>query len=279
MVQNRKAQIIFRSIYLVIAFVGVLATFGTFEGKYNPNWYVYFTNISNYICFFTMIALLCYSARDYKKGEKEGVTDQAPLFRFCVCILISITFFAYNTMLSNPFSAEYWMNWQSLILHVICPIMFVVDYLLFSKHRSVNVWAPLFAGIMPAIYVLLILVRGEVVLGSGVLEYPYYFFDAHALGYGMVMIYVLVFMVLFTGLGYLIWAYDKLILSDDGKLKFDFSPLPKPEKLIKEDLSPEDATDGEQSDVADDGSKKTQDENDKAEELIPEKKDSTDARE
>ena len=107
MVQNRKAQIIFRSIYLVIAFVGVLATFGTFDGKYNSNWYVYFTNISNYICFFTMIALLCYTVRDYKNGEKLGVTDQAPLFRFCVCILISITFFAYNTMLSNPFSAEY----------------------------------------------------------------------------------------------------------------------------------------------------------------------------
>lgn len=234
MVQNRKAQIIYRSIYLVIAFVGILASFGVFDGKYNNYWYLFFTNISNYLCFFTVLALLCYTVRDYKNGEKRGLSAQAPLFRFCVCVMILITFFVYNTLLSNPFSGDYWMNWQSLILHVVCPIMFVVDYLIFSKHRSINVFAPLFSCIMPFIYVLIILSRGEVVLGSGALAYPYYFLNAHAIGYGRVALFVFVFLIVFVALGYAIWAFDKLVRDENGKLKWDMSPLPKPEPVVEE---------------------------------------------
>ena len=79
------------------------------------------------------------------------------------------------------------------------------------------------------VYVLLILIRGELVLGTGALEYPYYFLDAHTNGYLYVIIYLLVVNVIFIALGYLFWAYDKLIKNKENKLIWDFSPLPKPE--------------------------------------------------
>ena len=38
----------------------------------------------------------------------------------------------------------------------------------------------------------------------------------------------LALMAVFVGIGYLLWAYDKLVKNKEGKLKFDFSKLPKP---------------------------------------------------
>jgi len=130
-------------------------------------------------------------------------------------------------MLGHPFQASYWKDVQGVIMHLVCPLMFMFDYLLFSKHRTLKLSAPLFSGIMPLIYVILILVRGELVIGTGTLEYPYYFLNAHANGYLYVIIYLLVLNILFMALGYAVWAYDKLVKIPEGKLKWDFSPLPK----------------------------------------------------
>ena len=250
MVNNRKAQIIFRSIYLIFALVGVVASFGVFDGVYNKYWYLFFTNISNYLSFFTILALLIYTVRDYKNGEKRGLTSQAPIFRFSVAIMMIITFAVYNILLSNPFSGAYWMNWQSLIVHLVCPVMFVVDYMIFSEHRKLGVLAPLCAVILPCIYVVVILSRAEVVLGSGELVYPYFFLDAHSLGYGVVALALLAILAVILGLGYLLWAYDKLVKNEEGKLKWDFSPLPKPAK--EEELDEDTQSDDPEDNITDD---------------------------
>ena len=228
MVKNRLAQIVYRSIYIAIGLVGLAGGMGAFSGKYLREWYLYFTNISNWLCFFVMLALLIYTIRDYKKGEKFGLVSQAPLFRFCVLVMILLTFLVANTLLSNPFSADYWTNVVLLLLHLVLPVMFIVDYLLFSEHRALGVFAPLYSMIMPLVYVAFILVRAEVKLGSGEFTYPYFFLDAFTLGYGKVFLYVAGLLVIFVALGYAVWAYDKLVKDKNtGKLKWDFSPLPK----------------------------------------------------
>ena len=230
MIKNKKTHIIYRSIYLVIGLIGIISSFGAFNGVYNPNWYLYYTNISNYFCFFTVLALLIHDVKAYRNGEKVGVSSIAPLFRFCVCVMIFITFIVFNTLLTHPFSVEYWIDLQSVIMHLILPIMFILDYMLFSKHRSVNVFAPLFACIVPLIYVLYILIRAEVYLGTGRMIYPYFFLNVQYFGYGGVALWCLGIAAIVILVGYLFWMYDKLIKNDDGKLKLDFSPLPKPIK-------------------------------------------------
>ena len=238
MVKNRLAQIIYRSIYIAIGLVGIVGSFGTFSGHYFGNWYLYFTNISNYLCFFVMLALLLYTIRDYKKGEKYGLSASAPIFRFCVLIMILLTFLVANILLSNPFSAEYWTNFIVVLLNLVLPVMFIVDYLLFSEHRTLNAFAPLYSVIMPLIYFTFIMVRAEVKLGSGDMAYPYFFLDASVLGYGTVLLYVLGLIFVFVALGYGVWAYDKLVKDEKTqKLKWDFSPLPKynQENDIKQD--------------------------------------------
>ena len=42
MIKNRITQLIFRSVYLTLAFFGLLASFGLFNVDFNQNWYVFY---------------------------------------------------------------------------------------------------------------------------------------------------------------------------------------------------------------------------------------------
>ena len=235
MVASKKTHIIYRSIFLVFALVGIIGSFGTFNGAYNPDFYLYFTNISLYLSFFVSITLLLDDVKKWKNNEKQALSSLAPNFRLSVFVMVFVTFVVYNTMLSNPFSEAYWTNFQSLITHLVCPLLFMLDYLLFSKHRTLEIYAPFVALIMPFIYVFYILVRAEVYVGTGKMVYPYFFLNVYKLGWGNVVLYLLGIAVAVLLIGYAIWAYDKLVKGEDKKLKFDFSPLPKPEPDIVEE--------------------------------------------
>ena len=91
---------------------------------------------------------------------------------------------------------------------------------------SLNVFAPLFSLVIPLVYVGYIFVLGLVIPDF---EYPYFFLDVRSIGYGGVLVWVLILLAVFVVLSYLMWAYDKLV-KKDGKWKFDFSPLKNKEK-------------------------------------------------
>lgn len=239
MVKSKKIQIIFRSIFLVISLVGIIGSFGTFKGAYNPNFYLYFTNLSNYFCFFAVLALLFDDVRCVKAGITHKESDIAPIFRFSTCVMIVLTFAVYNVILSNPFQAGYWLNFQSLIMHLICPVMYIIDFMIFSKHRTLKPWAPLCACIFPFIYVFYILVRAEIYVGTGKFVYPYFFLDVYSFGFSNVMLYIFFITIGVLAVGYTLWAYDKLVRNENGKLVWDFSPLPKSEIVVVEDKKEE----------------------------------------
>ena len=231
MLTNKKTHIIFRSIFLVISLVGIIGSFGTYKGVYNRDFYLYFTNISNYLCFGVILTLLVDDIKKYKSGIKTGTSELAPNFRLSVCILIIVTFLVYNTILSHPFKASYWMDFQSLIMHLVCPVMFILDYMLFSKHRQLRIYSPFIPCIIPLFYVLYVLIRAEVYVGTGKMVYPYFFLNVYELGWG-VLLYIIGIAFVVIGLGYALWAYDKLVRNENGKLVWYFSPLPKPEPAV-----------------------------------------------
>ena len=236
MVTNKKTHIIFRSVFLALSLVGCLASFGLFEWKYNSDFYLYFTNISNYLCFGVILTLLIDDIKKYRKGVKNEASSIAPNFRLSVCVMIFVTFLVYNTILNHPFKVSYWTNFKSVLLHLVCPVMYVVDYMLFSKHRDLRIYAPFLCAVMPLVYLLYILIRAEVYVGTGKMVYPYFFLNGYEIGWGIVALYVLGLAVIVIGIGYAFWAYDKLVRNNEGKLSWDFSPLPKPEPVVVENV-------------------------------------------
>ena len=99
--------------------------------------------------------------------------------------------------------------------------MFIADYFLFEEKKSVSVFAPLFSIIIPLVYVCYVFILGAAIEGF---EYPYFFLDVNELGYGGVIVWVLILVAVFTVLGYLLWLYNRLTIKD-GKLNADFKNI------------------------------------------------------
>ena len=69
MSKNRTAQLIFQTVYCTLGFVGCVASLGIFDNVNVIRWdfYVHFTNISNFLCIGIMFAALIQTA---KKGRQ-----------------------------------------------------------------------------------------------------------------------------------------------------------------------------------------------------------------
>ena len=79
MIKNRTAQLIYQTIYCTLGLVGSIASLGIFDNIKTIRWdfYVHFTNISNFFCIGVMLAGLIQTAN---KKEDSYVTA-APLLK------------------------------------------------------------------------------------------------------------------------------------------------------------------------------------------------------
>ena len=85
--------LIFRTVYVTLGIIGIIDSLGWFHLAYRGDWYVYYTNLSNYICFGIMFASLVAEAR--------GKSVVLPRFRFYALVMIFVTLFVYNFLLAK----------------------------------------------------------------------------------------------------------------------------------------------------------------------------------
>ena len=60
MIKSRTAQLIYQTVYVTLGLVGIVASLGIFDNMHMIRWdfYVHFTNISNFLCVGVMLAAL-----------------------------------------------------------------------------------------------------------------------------------------------------------------------------------------------------------------------------
>lgn len=77
MIKNRTVQLMYQTAYCTIAFIGTIASLGIFDDITNIRWdfYVHFTNISNFFCFGVMIACLIQTI----KKEEDSYVSTNPV--------------------------------------------------------------------------------------------------------------------------------------------------------------------------------------------------------
>ena len=136
MIKNKTAQLIFQTIYVTLGFVGCIASLGIFDNINVIRWdfYVHFTNLSNFLCIGVMLASLIQTA---KKKEDSFVTT-APMLKFIGMLGILLTFLVFNIMLAGAEGRDPQANWRigSLAFHVVLPIMYIADWVLFYEHKK-----------------------------------------------------------------------------------------------------------------------------------------------
>lgn len=213
MFKNRTAQLIFQSFFCAIGLVGIVASFGIFEDVLNPRWdfYVHFTNLSNYFCIGIVFAELVQTA---KKKEDSFVTT-APLIKFIFILAILLTFLVFNFLLAGRPDRNLQDNWRvaSISFHVILPVMYVLDWVLFYEHKKVKWFYPLISPVIPVVYVIFVYSRAAIVNFNPQVAYlyPYFFLDLDNLGVAGVARWLVILLIGFIALGYIFYGIDKLI--------------------------------------------------------------------
>ena len=220
MIKNRTAQLIFQSFFCALGLIGVVASFGIFDDVLNPRWdfYVHFTNLSNYLCIGIVLAELVQTAR---KNVNSYVTT-APFLKFIGVLAILLTFLVFNFLLAGQPDRDPQANWRvaSICFHVILPIMYVLDWLLFYEHKKVRWFYPLASVIFPVLYVAFVYIRAAILNFNpeGPYIYPYFFLNLETQGIAGVAKWVVILFIGFIALGFIFYGIDKLIKSKNNEV-------------------------------------------------------------
>lgn len=219
MIKNRTAQLIFQTVYCTLGLVGCIACLGIFDDidLFRWDFYVYFTNISNFLCVGVMIAALIQTA---KKKEDSYVTA-VPMLKFVGMLGILLTFLVFNIMLAGAEGRDPQLNWRigSLTFHVVLPIMYIADWFLFYERKKSKWYYPVVSAGFPLAYALFLLIHAAVLkfdstiltpTGTGILIYPYFFVNLDTQGIDGVLMWVAILAVVFVAVGFGFFGLDRL---------------------------------------------------------------------
>ena len=219
MIKSRTAQLIFQTIYCTLGFVGCIACLGIFDNINLIRWdfYVHFTNISNFLCFGVMLASLIQTA---KKKEDSYVTA-APLLKFIGMLGILLTFLVFNIMLAGAEGRDPQANWRvgSLCFHVVLPALYIVDWFLFRERRKCKWYYPLASIGFPLAYTVFLLIQAIILkfdtsilipTTTTPLIYPYFFVNLDTQGIPGVLMWIGILAAAFAAVGYIFFGLDRL---------------------------------------------------------------------
>ena len=219
MIKNRTAQLIFYTIYCTLGLVGCVASLGIFDNINVIRWdfYVHFTNISNFLCIGVMLASLIQTA---KKQDNSYVTV-APVLKFIGTLGILLTFLVFNIMLAGAADRDPQANWRigSLVFHVILPIMYVADLFLFRERKKCRWYYPLVSVAFPVGYAIFLFIQAVILkfdssilipTTSTPLIYPYFFLNLDKLGVSGVLMWIGILSAAFVAVGYIFFGLDQI---------------------------------------------------------------------
>ena len=159
MIKNKTAQLIYQTVYITLGIVGIVASLGIFDNINMIRWdfYVHFTNISNFLCIGVMLSELIQTA----KKKENSYVSASPMLKFIGILGILLTFLVFNIMLAGAEGRDPQANWRigSLCFHVVLPVMYIADWFLFYERKKTKWYYPFVSMAFPVAYVIFLLVQ------------------------------------------------------------------------------------------------------------------------
>ena len=219
MIKNRTTQLIYQTIYCTLGLVGCIACLGIFDNIKTIRWdfYVHFTNISNFFCFGIMFTALFQTIR--KKGD--SYVKAAPMLKFIGILGSLLTFLVFNIMLAGAEDRDPQANWRigSLLFHVLLPIMYIADWFLFYERKQCKWYYPIASIGFPLAYVIFLVIQA-IILGfdssilipttTTPLIYPYFFVNIETQGVPGVLMWIAILSVAFVAMGFGFYGLDRI---------------------------------------------------------------------
>ena len=219
MIKNRTVQLIYQTIYCTLGLVGCIACLGIFDNIKMIRWdfYVHFTNISNFFCLGIMFTALFQTIRK----KEDSYVKAAPMLKFIGILGILLTFLVFNIMLAGAEGRDPQANWRigSLLFHVLLPIMYIADWFLFYERKQCKWYYPIASIGFPLAYVIFLVIQA-IILGfdssilipttTTPLIYPYFFVNIETQGVPGVLMWIAILSVAFVAIGFAFYGLDKI---------------------------------------------------------------------
>ena len=218
MIKNRTIQLIYQTVYCTLALVGSVACLGIFDDIKLFRWdfYVYFTNLSNFLCFGVMLVALIQTI----KRKEDGYVTATPLLKFIGMLGILLTFLVFNFVLAGAADRNPQLNWRigSICFHVVLPIMYIADWFLFYERKKTTWRYPIASISFPLGYAIFLLIHAAI-LGfdtsiltptGTTLIYPYFFVNLETQGVPGVLMWIAILSVAFVAMGFGFYGLDRI---------------------------------------------------------------------
>lgn len=219
MIKNRTVQLIYQTIYCTLGLVGCIACLGIFDNIKMIRWdfYVHFTNISNFFCLGIMFTALFQTIRK----KEDSYVKAAPMLKFIGILGILLTFLVFNIMLAGAEGRDPQANWRigSLLFHVLLPIMYIADWFLFYERKQCKWYYPIASIGFPLAYVIFLVIQA-IILGfdssilipttTTPLIYPYFFVNIETQGVPGVLMWIAILSVAFVAMGFGFYGLDRI---------------------------------------------------------------------
>ena len=204
--------------YVALAMIGCVGSVGLYDMKFTRDFYIYFTNLSNYLCMGVMIAELIQTA-----GKRtDGYVTAVPRLRVISMSGLVLTFLVFNLLLANDPARDPALNYkvECILCHIVLPILYVADWVLFYEHGKIDWKLPLLSALFPAVYLVYVLAHAALwrfdssvmnYAGTDPIIYPYFFLNPERVGISGMITWVLALLAGFVVLGYLFMLTDRLL--------------------------------------------------------------------
>lgn len=224
-INNRGIAAIYRIVAAFISLIGILSDFGVFNKEIRIWNILYFTTISNLLCFIMFAVLSVKTIRDIKKKGTLGSTSISGLIKGEITISIILTMSVYHFILI-PYALKIdptrRLTITDITLHYLIPCLTIFDWILFDYKGRFKISYPIVWTLVPYLYVLLVYVQAGFNISkkfhTGISKYVYIFLDSEILGIETVLNNIFKISLFFIMIGYFIYGIDRIRIQNNEKI-------------------------------------------------------------
>ncbi|WP_120494744.1 Pr6Pr family membrane protein [Microbacterium phyllosphaerae] len=212
---SRPVALIYRILALAVIITGVIRHSDVLTGA--PNWttLLFYTMVSNLLCLVWVALLVVRTGRDLGRRGPAGTSTPSARASGAVMMAITVTMLIYLVVLVPTRFADGDSDIFSLtdnLIHIITPLLVIVDWLLFVPKGSFRWTDPLLWTLIPYAYLVWAFiygaVGGEFTPGQ---KYPYPFMDVDALGVGGVAQWIVALTLALVVVGLVFVVIDRAL--------------------------------------------------------------------
>ncbi len=211
--QQKTPRLLIETVYVTLSLIAILYSLGYAKGAFYADFYIWYTNLSNYACMILMGITLIQSVKDPVPIPHKTTAQ----LRFLCAIGILVTFAVYHLLLTGGQTPkDYFLSLENLLMHLILPLLFLFHWFFCAPHGCLRWYHPLLSTLFPLTYVGFVMIRAACLPNAEVL-YPYFFLDVKTLGIGGLFLWVIGLLAVFVAIGYLFYLADRALAKKNEK--------------------------------------------------------------